>query len=459
LSSDAALADGKVIANFGTDLIAFDQGTGEIIWQADGNGGPESSPAVASGTVVVGGATLKCYYAYPHDVALTALDIPFPVDPGETIDVMVQVSNEGLNDEADVQVQFRIDSTTVDTQTIALLPSQTSRAIVFQWTAPPAETICDVEVMVQIAAVEGDDDNNLMEHQVAVGGKTLHVPSDFATIQEALDTTDPGDTVLVADGSYEGEILIENSHMKLIAETPGGAVIDARDSIIVNGDFCELNGLLLNIGPRYYSDAGVVINSSHNRIYNCTISNSGNGILLGAGATNNVIEDCTLSLNTISGIRMSRGSENNLVQNCTFAENGSSDSYRSPAIDIAGNGNRVEHCDISSNYDDGVSLAGATNCQLIDLNVQSNGDTGIRLVHSITDSTGNLVQGCDVEGNNKGLSIIEAPDNIFKDNRLANNTYHIRFGRNAFIQDMDATNLIEGKPIFYLVSIQGFNYL
>jgi parallel beta-helix repeat protein len=330
---------------------------------------------------------------------------------------------------------------------------------VFQWTAPPAETICDVEVMVQIAAVEGDDDNNLMEHQVAVGGKTLHVPSDFATIQEALDTTDPGDTVLVADGSYEGEILIENSHMKLIAETPGGAVIDARDSIIVNGDFCELNGLLLNIGPRYYSDAGVVINSSHNRIYNCTISNSGNGILLGAGATNNVIEDCTLSLNTISGIRMSRGSENNLVQNCTFAENGSSDSYRSPAIDIAGNGNRVEHCDISSNYDDGVSLAGATNCQLIDLNVQSNGDTGIRLVHSITDSTGNLVQGCDVEGNNKGLSIIEAPDNIFKDNRLANNTYHIRFGRNAFIQDMDATNLIEGKPIFYLVSIQGFNYL
>ena len=56
----------------------------------------------------------------------------------------------------------------------------------------------------------------------------LHVPADFATIQDAVDAAAPGDTIQVAPGVYEENVLILKSDIRLHAPT-GLAVLDGTD--------------------------------------------------------------------------------------------------------------------------------------------------------------------------------------------------------------------------------------
>ena len=58
---------------------------------------------------------------------------------------------------------------------------------------------------------------------------TIFVPGDYATIQEALDAAVSGDIVLVADGTYSGNILFpgNKTNITLISEHgPDSTVIE-----------------------------------------------------------------------------------------------------------------------------------------------------------------------------------------------------------------------------------------
>ena len=109
-------------------------------------------------------------------------------------------------------------------------------------------------------------------------GTTIHVPEDFSTIQEGLNTANEGDTVLVASGTYGENIEWPNINgINLIGENQENTIIDG-------GGF----GTVIR-----FSGAGNIDNTT--RIERFTITNGYGSGLDGAGIELSFAADPRLS--------------------------------------------------------------------------------------------------------------------------------------------------------------------
>jgi parallel beta-helix repeat protein len=192
------------------------------------------------------------------------------------------------------------------------------------------------------------------DHAVfALSSNVIHVPSDYATIQDAIDHAVEGSKIFVQAGIYEEAIVISKSL-----------------SVIGSGN----QSVIKNRGE---------VNSVEIRAANVTFANF-------------TVDGCGFAS---TGIYM--GNRTNLVENNTI------------------------------------------------INHRSN---GIYLLRASL----NVVRNNIVANNSKyGIHIYDSSGNILRDNRLVNNTYNFRVWGlylGHFVHDVDDSNLVDGKPIYYWIN-------
>ena len=262
----------------------------------------------------------------------------------------------------------------------------------------------------------------------SASGKTITVPSDFNTIQAAINAAQKGDIVSIKDGNYE-ETLTLKSGVSLKGRDANNVIIycNVLDGPVLSAEDCnslEIANLTLmhncmSLMPDNFKGRFSVlnVNSSNLKISRCKIQNSGfDGVLI--NNANVTINECIVSDNNNYGLAAYKSSILSLTDNifCRNGANGllfkgirSADVYRNTCSD---NGHH------------GISVAENSVANLIQNNCCNNKYSGIYFglgsSGSVKNNTcrSNDFQGIIVTGSGTNVVI---QDNIFTDNNYCGN--------------------------------------
>jgi parallel beta-helix repeat protein len=269
----------------------------------------------------------------------------------------------------------------------------------------------------------------------APNGLHVHNPSSglsYPTIQEAINAPETldGHVIRVDAGIYPEHVTITKS-ISLFGED--------KDVTIVDGG---RTGTVIQIG------------ASNVSIINFTIRNAGK-IWYGAGypdscvrgnsvthvhIVHNILTDAAVCawFYSSSFVNVS----NNVISNATSA---GIIGYASSNITM--HQNLVYNCGLMGLHLDGNSI----NCKIAN-NTVTNCLEGIELERS----AGNFVEGNRLIGNNVSMVLNRCSGlNVFRENNMTSSWYNLivwGLALDAFMQDFDTTNIVNGKPVYYFIN-------
>jgi len=216
--------------------------------------------------------------------------------------------------------------------------------------------------------------------------KTIVVPDDYPTIQEAINNASDGDTVYVRQGTYV-ENLILNKTISLVGEN--------KTSTIINGNM---------------TGTTITIKAFNATIKQFTITNGTNGGLVIFGSSDIIVT-------------------NNVVTN----NYGPKYSYYFSGA--------------------GVIAYNSMNCIISQNLVSSNDKTAIE----VRSSDNITVDANNIDRNGGGIFISDSSSCTLRGNSITGHS--LNFGvygwsLSSYIQDIDSSNTINGKPILYFINQQ-----
>jgi parallel beta-helix repeat protein len=311
-----------------------------------------------------------------------------------------------------------------------------------------------------------------------VGGSGF---DNYSHIQVAINLASDGDTVFVWDDSspYFENIVIDKKIM-LKGENRTSTIIDGMgidDVIIIHADGVMISGFTIKNSKKEWINAGIVLFSDNNFIYDNIIYNAENGVY-SYDLDYTIIENNIISQCEHSGINIPFSSNNiiryNRLSNCgnygvfiydslydVVTDNVISDSgvgvhlwysfYNNISSNIVANNgiglrfsfysknNTIIHNVLQNNAENGIEL----NFSFYDIlqnNVVENSKVGVKLYYSNENyiKNSNIVSECVI-----GFDVVYSPDNIISGNIIKNNSYGINlsFSSNNSIE----YNYIEGS--------------
>ncbi len=262
--------------------------------------------------------------------------------------------------------------------------------------------------------------------------KTINVGigADFLKIQDAIDSSEPGDIIYVQNGTYQESVAVTK---RLILIGIGNPVVDARenDSAI---RIASGGTLLQGFHATNSSETGIEIASDDNIIIaNLANRNDYSGIGLD-GACNNTIVGNILSNNNVSGIELDQSYGNTIKGNL---ERYSGDT----GIELEkSNGNVIADNTVTDNDNDGIELKACKDNTIKGNIVMRNKDgicaedkshDNIIIINNIynnyidgilsKNSDFNIFVGNRISGNLKAVFLEASAGNLIKNNNISDN--------------------------------------
>ena len=290
---------------------------------------------------------------------------------------------------------------------------------------------------------------------------------DYSSISAALANATDGDTIIVSDGTYNENIVVDR---EVTIRSQGGAAntivnsLSGSDTFDITASNVTINGFTVT-GASASSMAGIYLESN----LNCTISNNivtanEYGIDLDS-SSNNTLSNNNASLNDNYGISLGSSSSNSLSNNTANGNYYGINFYYS-------NNNELTNNNASNNENHGIYLSNSNNNELVNNHAVVNDYYGIYL----TSSSSNNLTSNNVSGNNCGIRFSSSDNNNLTNNNAIDNYFGIRFFSSSsnnmtgnimslntynfnvnmlnsnmddLLQDIDDSNKVDGKSIYY----------
>ncbi|MFQ5621593.1 MAG: nitrous oxide reductase family maturation protein NosD [Candidatus Nanoarchaeia archaeon] len=263
-------------------------------------------------------------------------------------------------------------------------------------------------------------------------------PADFSTIQEAINAASSGDTIYVHNGTYYEHVIINKSNLTLIGEEQSSTIIDGEGTGIVvriQSDYVTLSHFTIrNSSKADWGYAGIFLYyRRHSTIVENTIELCGSGIIAGYSHANDIRRNKIVNF-TYGGIILYYSTFNTIEAN-----------YVTSNVTFPAKGQLGIHLDFEANNN------------IIANNTVVSSQFGIELERSSRNEFINNT----VFGNEFGIVFYNwhrfymGTENRLQLNNLTNNHYSLSISGyylHHYIQDIDISNIIDGKPILYLVN-------
>lgn len=296
--------------------------------------------------------------------------------------------------------------------------------------------------------------NSVAERSSNGGGSVHNITSgqNYTSIQEAIDNANYEDVIVVDAGTYNEDVKVTQT-VSLIGKDRYNTIINGSGGYHVI-DVCRSGSKVTNFtiqNNNKFSFSGVFVrdygsNVSYNIIRNCS-----NGVSLDTNSINNYVVDNEI-WNCTTGVRAYYTYVNYIIgNNISFCS--------SEAVLAEGSWDVVIQRNTISNSYRGIYLVYLSQRTIISDNNITNCRGGIGLEPSyLNNITNNRIVSCEFSGIYLGSYLGSGSSgNVLSGNIMMDNLYSFWVEGETlydFINFIDTSNTVDGKPVYYWVSQQ-----